>query len=81
MCGICGKLNFKKTEPIDAELIRDMASALHHRGPDEYGFYNDKRSDLATAGLALLTFQAASSLCTMRIRASILYSTAKSSTI
>lgn len=54
MCGICGKLNFKKTEPINSALIRDMASALSHRGPDEFGFYNDRKIGLGHSRLSII---------------------------
>ena len=54
MCGICGKLNFKKTDPIDPDLIRDMAAALSHRGPDELGFYNDKKIGLGHSRLSII---------------------------
>ncbi len=54
MCGICGKLNFKRSEPVEPELIKDMASALHHRGPDEFGFYNEKKIGLGHARLSII---------------------------
>lgn len=38
MCGICGKLNFDNT-PVEESLIREMASSLAHRGPDDEGIY------------------------------------------
>ncbi len=41
MCGICGKLNFDKDKPVSARLIKDMADAIRHRGPDDEGFYSD----------------------------------------
>ena len=31
-----------------------MASALHHRGPDEYGFYNDKKIGLGHSRLSII---------------------------
>ncbi|MGB9629127.1 MAG: asparagine synthetase B, partial [Thermodesulfobacteriota bacterium] len=39
MCGICGKLNFDRTEPVSPELISEMMSVIHHRGPDGEGRY------------------------------------------
>ena len=38
MCGICGKINFDGT-PVGESLLREMASTLSHRGPDDEGFY------------------------------------------
>ncbi|MCP4714083.1 MAG: asparagine synthase (glutamine-hydrolyzing), partial [Deltaproteobacteria bacterium] len=37
MCGICGKINFDKSHPVDAALLERMADSLHHRGPDDTG--------------------------------------------
>jgi asparagine synthase (glutamine-hydrolysing) len=37
MCGICGKLNFDRREPIDPNLINRMTETLLHRGPDGGG--------------------------------------------
>jgi asparagine synthase (glutamine-hydrolysing) len=39
MCGICGKLNFDRQEPVDPGLLRKMMDLLHHRGPDGSGEY------------------------------------------
>lgn len=39
MCGICGTITFTGTTRIDLEAIRDMNSALGHRGPDEEGYF------------------------------------------
>ncbi len=54
MCGICGKLSSKRSEPVDPGLIRGMTSLLHHRGPDEYGFYNDRKIGLGHARLSII---------------------------
>ena len=39
MCGICGKAYFDHGREVDAELIKDMAGSMTHRGPDESGMY------------------------------------------
>jgi asparagine synthase (glutamine-hydrolysing) len=39
MCGICGKLNFHRQEPVDPVLLRQMMDLIRHRGPDESGEY------------------------------------------
>lgn len=39
MCGICGKLNFDRQEPVDEGLLRRMTDLIHHRGPDGDGAY------------------------------------------
>ena len=38
MCGICGVLNFNG-EKAEESLLRQMSSALVHRGPDALGYY------------------------------------------
>jgi len=37
MCGIGGKLNFNRHEPVDQNLIRKMMTVIQHRGPDGSG--------------------------------------------
>ena len=39
MCGICGQYNYGTSQPVIAQSIRDMASSIAHRGPDDEGFY------------------------------------------
>jgi len=39
MCGICGKLDLQGNGPVDQALVRRMTDAVHHRGPDDEGFY------------------------------------------
>jgi asparagine synthase (glutamine-hydrolysing) len=42
MCGIAGYFNFELEGPREASLLYEMAAALHHRGPDSGGnFQND----------------------------------------
>lgn len=38
MCGIVGKVHFNGS-PVDQQLIRRMAGAIKHRGPDDEGSY------------------------------------------
>ncbi len=38
MCGIVGRIE-KSGHSSDPQLLREMARALHHRGPDEEGYY------------------------------------------
>ncbi|MDD4905023.1 MAG: asparagine synthase (glutamine-hydrolyzing) [Methylobacter tundripaludum] len=37
MCGICGKLNFNRQNPVGQGLIRQMMDMIQHRGPDGSG--------------------------------------------
>jgi len=39
MCGICGKLNFDRTLSVSPGLLKAMADSIHHRGPDDEGYY------------------------------------------
>lgn len=39
MCGICGKLNFDTTAPVDPNLLGTMLTTIQHRGPDDDGKY------------------------------------------
>lgn len=39
MCGICGKLNFDSSRNVSAGLLKSMADAIQHRGPDDEGYY------------------------------------------
>jgi len=48
MCGICGVWNYASGAPAEREVLRRMADAMAHRGPDDAGFYFDD-----TAGLGL----------------------------
>lgn len=39
MCGICGKLNFDRAANVPPSLLKGMADTIHHRGPDDEGYY------------------------------------------
>lgn len=49
MCGICGFVGKK-----DIGLLKGMADTLYHRGPDEYGYYEDDTASLAIRRLSIL---------------------------
>src|SRR5258708_10601857 len=38
MCAICGVIN-KNGQPVSKELLQQMARTMHHRGPDDEGYY------------------------------------------
>ena len=48
MCGIAGIVR-SDGAPVDRELLERMNEAIHHRGPDEDGFY-------FSAGVGLVLF-------------------------
>lgn len=39
MCGICGKLIFDPEGQVPGDLVKSMADAIRHRGPDDEGLY------------------------------------------
>jgi asparagine synthase (glutamine-hydrolysing) len=39
MCGICGKLVFDNQATVPSALVKSMADAIRHRGPDDEGYY------------------------------------------
>src|SRR5580658_10006366 len=39
MCGICGKLIFDGEAKMSPSLVKKMADAIRHRGPDDEGYY------------------------------------------
>jgi asparagine synthase (glutamine-hydrolysing) len=43
MCGIAGIFN-RDGGPVDAELLVSMTRTLVHRGPDEEGYFVNKKS-------------------------------------
>jgi asparagine synthase (glutamine-hydrolysing) len=49
MCGICGILG-----PISSDTISRMVSAIHHRGPDDRGIYQDQSISLGMSRLAII---------------------------
>jgi len=59
MCGIAGivDLTGRHGPPTRSALI-SMASALQHRGPDEFGVYRDQRAGLAHTRLSIIDLSA-----------------------
>ena len=39
MCGICGRLNFDREDSVSPVILKAMADAIRHRGPDDEGYY------------------------------------------
>jgi asparagine synthase (glutamine-hydrolysing) len=54
MCGICGKVNFDRNEPVSPGLMRSMADTIHHRGPDDAGYYFSGPAGLGFRRLAII---------------------------
>lgn len=53
MCGILGRLNLDGSA-IDDDLLRSMARAIVHRGPDDEGFYRDGSVGLGMRRLSII---------------------------
>lgn len=54
MCGICGKLNFDREEPVSRSLLVRMADTLVHRGPDDEGYHLDRELGLGFRRLSII---------------------------
>lgn len=55
MCGIAGIVGLSASAASpNREALVHMASALYHRGPDEFGVYRDDRAGLAHARLSII---------------------------
>ncbi len=54
MCGIAGVVDLRGGVPPDPHLLRRMASAVRHRGPDEFGIFRDETAGLAHARLSII---------------------------
>lgn len=53
MCGIGGVRRFDGT-PVDRELLAEMAKRLHHRGPDDSGFWTADGIGFAHTRLSII---------------------------
>ena len=50
MCGIAGIIDLTQQRAVPDEIVRRMARALVHRGPDEEGFFFNRESRWRRAG-------------------------------
>jgi asparagine synthase (glutamine-hydrolysing) len=54
MCGICGIVNFKMNDSVDATLVERMTSAQAHRGPDDHGYFVEGNVGLGHRRLSII---------------------------
>ncbi len=54
MCGITGLMSRNPLKASDIEMLGNMNSTLHHRGPDSMGFYQDTNIALAMCRLKII---------------------------
>ena len=81
MCGIAGYVALHDgVQAPDLASLRDMAGAIRHRGPDEFGIYRDDAPASPTPACRSSTSRAASSRSPTRPARSGSSSTARSST-
>lgn len=57
MCGIAGYFNIKHAPEQGNRLLERMIWPLRHRGPDGFGFFQDKRAGLAHARLSIIDLE------------------------
>ena len=46
MCGIAGKVYFKKGKEVHLQELKDMSAKIIHRGPDDEGYYLSKNKSV-----------------------------------
>jgi asparagine synthase (glutamine-hydrolysing) len=54
MCGICGAISFEPDIPFDQSVLKRMNDSIHHRGPDDEGYYRDRQASLAMRRLSII---------------------------
>jgi asparagine synthase (glutamine-hydrolysing) len=54
MCGICGKLVFDREAVVSPTLVKTMADAIRHRGPDDEGYYSAGQIALGFRRLSII---------------------------
>ena len=57
MCGICGKLMLDPAAKTSPTLVKEMAAAIYHRGPDDEGYYVLGPIGLGFRRLAIIDLQ------------------------
>jgi asparagine synthase (glutamine-hydrolysing) len=57
MCGICGKLIFDSEAKVSPALVKAMAETIHHRGPDDEGYYVSGPIGLGFRRLSIIDLQ------------------------
>ncbi len=54
MCGICGKLYFDRGRKVAPSVLKNMADAISHRGPDDEGFHLSGPAGLGFRRLSII---------------------------
>lgn len=56
MCGISGIVYFENSQPAE-QLLKQMTNVIHHRGPDDSGFWIEDRVGLGFRRLSIIDLQ------------------------
>lgn len=54
MCGITGLIYLDNTRKIEGSILKNMTDAIHHRGPDDEGFYFQNNVGLGFRRLSII---------------------------
>jgi asparagine synthase (glutamine-hydrolysing) len=54
MCGICGVVSSADPAGLSQEILQKMCLPLHHRGPDDEGYYLDRNAGLGMRRLSII---------------------------
>ncbi|MCI0660046.1 MAG: asparagine synthase (glutamine-hydrolyzing) [Acidobacteria bacterium] len=54
MCGISGIYHYANEAPVDELTLRRMTEVIAHRGPDDHGYYVDRRAGLGHRRLSII---------------------------
>jgi asparagine synthase (glutamine-hydrolysing) len=54
MCGICGIVNFDRSEIVDPDLVERMTTVLVHRGPDDDGYFVEGHAGFGHRRLSII---------------------------
>lgn len=54
MCGISGIMHTDQAIPVDQEILRNMVRVIHHRGPDDYGIWQQGPVGIGMARLSII---------------------------
>lgn len=54
MCGITGYIYFEREREIEPGVLKNMTDSIHHRGPDDEGFFIEKNVGLGFRRLSII---------------------------
>lgn len=54
MCGIAGLFDMRGTRPVDSGILESMTTSLAHRGPDDFGYFEEAGVGLGHRRLSII---------------------------